>query len=74
VSKIADRIAVVGAGAWGTALANVIAAAPAAKVTLFARDAAAAGAMVASGERALTRRAGRPTRRHLVAGGRTAGR
>jgi glycerol-3-phosphate dehydrogenase (NAD(P)+) len=49
VSKIADRIAVVGAGAWGTALANVIARAGR-KVTLFARDAAAAGAMVASGE------------------------
>ena len=49
MSKIADRIAVVGAGAWGTALANVIARAGR-KVTLFARDAAAAGAMTASGE------------------------
>jgi glycerol-3-phosphate dehydrogenase (NAD(P)+) len=49
VSKIADRIAVVGAGAWGTALANVIARAGR-KVTLFARDAATAGAMAASGE------------------------
>ena len=39
-----DRISVVGAGAWGTALANAIARAGRA-VTLFARDAAAAGAM-----------------------------
>ena len=49
MSRIADRIAVVGAGAWGTALANVIARAGR-TVTLFARDAATAGAMVASGE------------------------
>jgi glycerol-3-phosphate dehydrogenase (NAD(P)+) len=49
VSKIADRIAVVGAGAWGTALANVIARAGR-KVTLFARDTATAGAMAANGE------------------------
>jgi len=46
VSKSADRIAVVGAGAWGTALANVIARSGGA-VTLFARDAAAAGVMAA---------------------------
>jgi glycerol-3-phosphate dehydrogenase (NAD(P)+) len=39
---IAERIAVVGAGAWGTALANVIARAGR-RVTLWARDAAAAG-------------------------------
>ena len=44
-----DRIAVVGAGAWGTALANVIAR-NGRKVTLFARDATTAGAMTASGE------------------------
>ena len=37
VSAIADRIAVVGAGAWGTALANVIARAGR-SVTLYARD------------------------------------
>jgi glycerol-3-phosphate dehydrogenase (NAD(P)+) len=49
VNKIADRIAVVGAGAWGTALANVIARAGR-TVTLFARDAAAAGAMAAARE------------------------
>jgi glycerol-3-phosphate dehydrogenase (NAD(P)+) len=49
VSKVADRISVVGAGAWGTALANVIARAGR-KVTLFARDAATAGAMTTSGE------------------------
>jgi len=49
VSGIADRIAVVGAGAWGTALANVIARAHR-TVTLFARDAAAAGAMAAARE------------------------
>jgi glycerol-3-phosphate dehydrogenase (NAD(P)+) len=46
VSKSADRIAVVGAGAWGTALANVIARGGG-TVTLFARDAAAAGVMAA---------------------------
>jgi glycerol-3-phosphate dehydrogenase (NAD(P)+) len=39
---IAQRIAVIGAGAWGTALANVIARAGRA-VTLFARDPALAG-------------------------------
>jgi glycerol-3-phosphate dehydrogenase (NAD(P)+) len=44
VSPIADRIAVVGAGAWGTALANVIARAGR-SVTLFARDAAASDAI-----------------------------
>jgi len=49
VSKIAQRIAVVGAGAWGTALANVIARAGR-TVTLFARDTATASAMTASGE------------------------
>jgi len=49
VNKIADHIAVVGAGAWGTALANVIARAGR-TVTLFARDAAAAGAMAAARE------------------------
>jgi glycerol-3-phosphate dehydrogenase (NAD(P)+) len=49
VSKIADRIAVVGAGAWGTALANVIVRAGR-KVTLFARDAATADTMTASRE------------------------
>jgi glycerol-3-phosphate dehydrogenase (NAD(P)+) len=49
VNKIADRIAVVGAGAWGTALANVIARAGR-TVTLFARDAATAGAMAAARE------------------------
>jgi glycerol-3-phosphate dehydrogenase (NAD(P)+) len=41
VSTSADRIAVAGAGAWGTALANVIARGGR-TVTLFARDAAAA--------------------------------
>jgi glycerol-3-phosphate dehydrogenase (NAD(P)+) len=46
VSNSADRIAVVGAGAWGTALANVIARGGGA-VTLFARDAAAAAVMAA---------------------------
>jgi len=46
VSKSADHIAVVGAGAWGTALANVIARGGG-TVTLFARDAAAAGVMAA---------------------------
>jgi glycerol-3-phosphate dehydrogenase (NAD(P)+) len=49
VSTIADRIAVVGAGAWGTALANVIARAGR-TVTLFVRDAATARVMAASGE------------------------
>jgi len=49
VSKIAQRIVVVGAGAWGTALANVIARAGR-TVTLFARDSATAGTMAASGE------------------------
>jgi glycerol-3-phosphate dehydrogenase (NAD(P)+) len=46
VSAIANRIAVVGAGAWGTALANVIARAGRA-VTLFARDAETASAIAA---------------------------
>ena len=45
----ADRIAVVGAGAWGTALANVIARAGR-TVTLFARDAATASTMAAARE------------------------
>jgi len=49
VSRIADRIDVVGAGAWGTALANVIARAGR-KVTLFARDDAAAAAITSSRE------------------------
>jgi glycerol-3-phosphate dehydrogenase (NAD(P)+) len=49
VIRIADRIAVVGAGAWGTALANVIARAGR-TVTLLARDAAAAGATAATRE------------------------
>ncbi len=49
MTRIADRIAVVGAGAWGTALANAIAGAGR-TVTLLARDAAAAGAMQAAGE------------------------
>jgi glycerol-3-phosphate dehydrogenase (NAD(P)+) len=44
VTSIADRIAVVGAGAWGTALANAIARAGR-TVTVYARDAAAARAM-----------------------------
>src|SRR5712671_3798698 len=42
-----DRIAVVGAGAWGTALANAIARAGR-SVTLIARDPAAAAAIAAS--------------------------
>jgi glycerol-3-phosphate dehydrogenase (NAD(P)+) len=46
---IAERIAVVGAGAWGTALANVIARAGR-TVTLLARDPAVAAAIVARGE------------------------
>ena len=49
MSKIADRIDVVGAGAWGTALANVIARAGR-KVTLFARDDAAVAAITSSRE------------------------
>ncbi len=49
MSEIADRIAVVGAGAWGTALANIIARAGR-TVTLFARDAATAGAVAATRE------------------------
>jgi glycerol-3-phosphate dehydrogenase (NAD(P)+) len=49
VSKSAHRIAVVGAGAWGTALANIIARGGC-TVTLFARDAAAVAAMAAAGE------------------------
>lgn len=49
MNRIADRIAVIGAGAWGTALANVIARAGRA-VTLFARDNAAAAAMAAARE------------------------
>jgi glycerol-3-phosphate dehydrogenase (NAD(P)+) len=49
VTAIADRVAVVGAGAWGTALANVIARAGRA-VTLFARNAATADAIAARRE------------------------
>jgi glycerol-3-phosphate dehydrogenase (NAD(P)+) len=49
VSTIADRIAVVGAGAWGTALANVLARAGRA-VTLLARDGAAANVLRTGGE------------------------
>jgi glycerol-3-phosphate dehydrogenase (NAD(P)+) len=45
VTKIAERIAVVGAGAWGTALANAIVRAGR-TVTLLARDGAAADAML----------------------------
>jgi len=44
-----QRIAVVGAGAWGTALANVIVRAGR-DVSLYARDRATASAMAASGE------------------------
>jgi len=44
VTGIADRISVIGAGAWGTALANASARAGR-TVTLFARDAAAARTM-----------------------------
>ena len=46
---IAERIAVLGAGAWGTALANVVARAGR-RVTLWARDAASAKAIAASRE------------------------
>jgi glycerol-3-phosphate dehydrogenase (NAD(P)+) len=49
VSRIAERVAVVGAGAWGTALANATARAGRA-VTLLARDHAAAGAIEAARE------------------------
>jgi len=49
VSRIADRVTVIGAGAWGTALANVIARAGR-TVTLFARDAATAATMTAHRE------------------------
>jgi glycerol-3-phosphate dehydrogenase (NAD(P)+) len=49
MSMIAERIAVVGAGAWGTALANVIAHSGR-TVTLLARDAAVADAIAAAGE------------------------
>jgi glycerol-3-phosphate dehydrogenase (NAD(P)+) len=49
VSKSADRIAVVGAGAWGTALANVIARGGC-SVTLFARNATTMAAMTAARE------------------------
>jgi len=44
-----DRIAVIGAGAWGTALANSVARAGR-EVTLWARDAAAVAAMTATRE------------------------
>jgi glycerol-3-phosphate dehydrogenase (NAD(P)+) len=46
---MAERVAVVGAGAWGTALANTIARAGR-TVTLLARDHAAACAMAKAGE------------------------
>ena len=46
---IAERIAVLGAGGWGTALANVVARAGR-QVTLWARDAASAKAIAASRE------------------------
>jgi glycerol-3-phosphate dehydrogenase (NAD(P)+) len=46
---IAERITVIGAGAWGTALANVIARAGRA-VTLLARDPAVAEAIMVHGE------------------------
>ena len=49
MSRIADRIAVIGAGAWGTALANTLARAGR-TVTLLARDAAAADAMFSARE------------------------
>lgn len=49
MSRIADRITVVGAGAWGTALANTIARAGR-TVTLLARDAAAADVMFSARE------------------------
>jgi glycerol-3-phosphate dehydrogenase (NAD(P)+) len=49
VIGIADRIAVVGAGAWGTALAN-IASHAGRSVTLLARDAIAARALAATRE------------------------
>jgi len=49
VIGIADRIAVVGAGAWGTALANVTARADR-SVTLLARDGATARAMMTGRE------------------------
>jgi len=48
---IAERIAVIGAGAWGTALANVLARAGRA-VTLWARDPAVAAAIAARRESA----------------------
>ena len=46
---IAERIVVIGAGAWGTALANVIARAGR-TVTLLARDPALAGTIAARRE------------------------
>lgn len=46
MSMLAERIAVIGAGAWGTALANVIARAGR-SVTLWARDTSAADAIAA---------------------------
>jgi glycerol-3-phosphate dehydrogenase (NAD(P)+) len=49
VTRIADRIAVVGAGAWGTALANTIARAGR-TVTLLARDGPSADAIVMAHE------------------------
>jgi glycerol-3-phosphate dehydrogenase (NAD(P)+) len=49
VNPIVDRIAVVGAGAWGTALANITARAGR-TVTLLTRDAATADAMLAARE------------------------
>jgi len=49
MTAAASRVAVLGAGAWGTALANVIARAGR-TVTLFARDAATAAAVTARRE------------------------
>lgn len=49
MSMIAERIAIIGAGAWGTALANVIACAGR-TVTLWARDPAVATAIAARRE------------------------
>jgi glycerol-3-phosphate dehydrogenase (NAD(P)+) len=49
VTRTADRITVVGAGAWGTALANTVARTGRA-VTLLTRSATAAGAIAAAGE------------------------
>jgi len=66
-----DHIAVVGAGAWGTALANVVAR-TGRTVTLFARDAAAAKAM--SAVRESRRLAGVPIDRRVAIAALTEGR